>query len=59
MTIAEAREKCKSLAGKVPKDAIILSILVLASSISFMLGYLAGLDAGAAGYSPAANCSGL
>lgn len=45
MTIAEAREKCKTLVVKVPRDALILSILVLASSLSFGLGYLAGLDA--------------
>lgn len=46
MTIAEAREKCKILVAKVPRDALILAILVLASSLSFGLGYLAGLDAG-------------
>ena len=46
MTIAEAREKCKSLVAKVPRDALILAVLVLASSLSFGLGYLAGLDAG-------------
>jgi len=41
MTIAEARDKCKSLAAKVPRDALILGILILASSLSFGLGYLA------------------
>ncbi len=46
MTITEAREKCKSLVAKAPRDAFILSILVLASSASFGLGLLAGLDAG-------------
>lgn len=46
VTIAEAREKCKILVAKVPRDALILAILVLASSLSFGLGYLAGLDAG-------------
>lgn len=45
MTIADMREKCKSLAAKVPRDALILAILVLASSLSFGLGYMAGLDA--------------
>ena len=44
MNIAEVRDKCKSLVAKIPKDALILSILVLASSTSFGLGYLAGLD---------------
>ncbi len=46
MTIAEAREKCKSIVATVPRDVLILAILVLASSMSFGLGYLAGLDAG-------------
>ncbi|MEK7060494.1 MAG: hypothetical protein AAB936_00690 [Patescibacteria group bacterium] len=45
MNIAEVRDKCKSLIAKAPKDALILAILVLASSLSFGLGYLAGLDA--------------
>ncbi|MBI2025688.1 hypothetical protein HYT04_02800 [Candidatus Kaiserbacteria bacterium] len=45
MTIAEVREKCKSLTDKVPKDVLILVILILTSSLSFGLGYLAGLDA--------------
>lgn len=46
MTIAEAREKSKSLVAKIPRDMLIISILILASSASFGLGYLAGLDAG-------------
>jgi hypothetical protein len=45
MTIAEARDKCKNLIAKVPRDALILAILIVASSLSFGLGYLAGLDA--------------
>ena len=49
MTIAEAREKCKGALAKVPRDALILSILVCASSASFALGYLAGRDVGATG----------
>lgn len=44
MTIADLRDKCKSLTAKVPRDALILAILILASSLSFGLGYLAGLD---------------
>src|SRR3989344_587822 len=46
MTIAEAREKCKSLGERIPRDVLILAILVGASSASFGLGYLAGRDAG-------------
>lgn len=45
MTISEARDKCKTFVAKIPRDALILAILVLASSLSFGLGYLAGLDA--------------
>ena len=45
MTIAEAREKCKSFVAKAPRDILIISVLVLASSLSFGLGLLAGLDA--------------
>lgn len=45
MTIAEAREKCKMFVSKIPKDALIIGVLVLASSASFGLGYLTGLDA--------------
>lgn len=46
MTISETREKCKSLIGKMPRDVFIIAILLSASSLSFGLGYLAGLDAG-------------
>lgn len=46
MTIAEARGKCKSLIAKVPRDMLSIAVLILASSASFALGYLAGTDAG-------------
>lgn len=46
MTIPEAREKCKSLLGRVPRDVAIVAVIVLASSASFGLGFLAGRDAG-------------
>lgn len=45
MTIAETREQCKNLIGRIPRDVLVISILVLASSLSFGLGYLAGVDA--------------
>ncbi|MBI5405481.1 hypothetical protein HY972_00370 [Candidatus Kaiserbacteria bacterium] len=45
MTVAEVREKCKSLVARVPRDASVLAVLVLASLFSFGLGFLAGLDA--------------
>lgn len=56
MTIPEAREKCKILIGKVPRDTLIVTILVLASSCSFGLGYLAGLDEGEAQNTPFEAC---
>lgn len=46
MTIAEAREKCKTALTLIPRDVLIISIIFLASSASFGLGLLAGLDAG-------------
>ena len=55
MTIAEVRSTCKSLSNrlpavlaKIPRDVLIVAILVLSSSLCFGLGYLAGLDAGRA-----------
>lgn len=52
MTIAEGREKCKSALGRIPRDVLIIAILFLASSASFGLGYLAGLDAGQGSAAP-------
>jgi len=49
MTIAEARGKCKSFLARVPRDVLILGVLLLSSTTSFGLGYLAGLDAGQGG----------
>ena len=46
MTIAGLREKCKSAVKGAPRDVLIVSILVLASSAAFGLGFLAGRDAG-------------
>ena len=46
MTISETRDKCKAFIAKIPRDVLIISILILASLLSFGLGYLAGLDAG-------------
>ncbi len=46
MTIADAREKCKGMVAKIPRDVLIIAVLILASSASFGLGYLAGTDAG-------------
>ncbi len=46
MTIAEAREKCKNALTLIPRDVLIITIIFLASSASFGLGLLAGLDMG-------------
>ena len=47
MTIASAREKCKTFLARIPRDGLILAILILASSASFGLGFLAGQQSGA------------
>src|SRR3989344_2477223 len=46
MNIADVRGKCKALLAKIPRDALTLGILLVASSVSFGLGLLAGEDAG-------------
>lgn len=46
MTVAETREKSKRFIGRIPRDILIITILALVSSLSFGLGYLAGIDAG-------------
>ncbi len=48
MSIAEARERCKVSLEKVPRDALILGVLMLTAVASFGLGYLAGAGAGQA-----------
>lgn len=45
MTIAKEGEKGKTPRGRIPRDILIVAILVLASTLSFGLGYMAGLDA--------------
>lgn len=46
MTIAEARGKCKGLLVRIPRDVLVITVLVLSASASFALGYLAGIDEG-------------
>jgi hypothetical protein len=46
MTIAEARQKCKAFILNIPRDALIIAVLILASSASFGFGYLAGQSGG-------------
>lgn len=46
MTIPEAREKCKSLLARAPRDTVIVAVIALVSSASFGLGFLTGRDAG-------------
>lgn len=52
MTIAEARGKCKDLLAKIPRDILIISILIIASSLSFLFGFLAGRDMGQGSEAP-------
>ncbi|MDE2021896.1 MAG: hypothetical protein KGI71_03215 [Patescibacteria group bacterium] len=52
MTIADTRDICKAFLARIPKDMLLVAILVLTSLFSFGLGYLAGLDAAGKG-SPA------
>lgn len=56
MTIAELRENCKARFGKIPRDYLIVGILVLSASLSFLFGYFAGQEAGQrSGASPEAS----
>lgn len=48
MIIAGVYQKCKDGIGRVPWDVLSVAILVLSASLSFGLGYLAGMDAGRA-----------
>ncbi len=50
MTIAEMRERGKKALTGVPKDALVVGILLLSSSASFGLGLLAGRDSGEGGF---------
>ncbi len=48
MSIADIRERCNVALAKlpaVPKDVLLVGILLLSASASFGLGYLAGRDA--------------
>lgn len=47
MTIADLREKCKNLIAEVPRDTLVIGILLAVSILSFWLGYMAGIDASA------------
>ncbi len=47
MTIAETREICKGFLARIPRDVFVIVILILASLLSFGLGYLTGVDAAA------------
>ena len=41
MILAETREKCKAILAKIPRDAFIITVLILSSSASFGMGYMA------------------
>jgi hypothetical protein len=44
MTIAEARTYCKERLGRVPRDVVVVGLILLSSSASFGLGILAGRE---------------
>ncbi|MBI2410005.1 hypothetical protein HYV30_03120 [Candidatus Kaiserbacteria bacterium] len=44
MIVAEVQAKCKHFFDRIPRDALIVGILIAASSLSFLLGYLSGRD---------------
>lgn len=46
MNIADIREKSKKTLARIPRDVLVISVLVGASTASFCLGYLAGRDVG-------------
>lgn len=46
MTIADMGIKCKALPARIPRDVLIIGVLLTASSASFGLGFLAGQDVG-------------
>jgi len=48
MNIADVREKCKTAVVSVPRDVLIIGILIGTCLASFGLGYFAGKDAGQA-----------
>jgi hypothetical protein len=47
MTIAELKERGNTALSRVPRDLLLVTIVVLASTTSFGLGILAGRDIGA------------
>ena len=44
MTIAEIRDKCNAVRTRVPRDVLVIGVLIGACTLSFGLGYLAGRD---------------
>lgn len=45
MTIAEIRGRCNAALATVPRDALVLALVVLAALLGFGLGYLSGVNA--------------
>lgn len=46
MTIAGVREKCKSTLAKVPRDVLMVAVILTAAVLSFGCGFFAGKEAG-------------
>lgn len=49
MTIADMLARGKALLGRIPRDFVLVAILVLSATASFGLGYLTGKDTGNSG----------
>lgn len=49
MTIAEMRERGKRYVSRIPRDVLVVGILILSSTAAFGLGILAGRDMGQGG----------
>ena len=58
MTLADLRAKGKALKARIPRDYAIVLVLLLASSASFGLGYLAGQEAGQGSLLPVSSIPG-
>lgn len=46
MKISEIRGKCKLFLSRIPRDVLIIGAILLAASLGFGSGYLAGREAG-------------
>jgi hypothetical protein len=45
MSIPKGGDKSKTNPARIPRDVLVIAILILASTLSYGLGYMAGVDA--------------